>query len=248
MNHLKKKTKLCFIAWKKVSAESSPAFKNTGSVQSETGTRTSKNVLESESETFKTYLTLQRHQYVGCVNNPMRSQTSCTLAEADLFVDMRLFPKGRRPIWTCRRPLQVQVLEMWVFGFTPGAENWVKAGVPERGRGSNPSWGDLFGRVAGSSASVVFYRAPARWAPVGLHPHTECTQWRSPGWTDEWSRSRLQEGEGCLSRRRNPGTIRTSAVRVLTGCKGQEKYPWNLFQYLFLSTAPIIWTEPTRDV
>lgn len=84
--------------------------------------------------------------------------------------------------------------------------------------------------------------------PVGLHPHSECTEWRSPGWTDEWSRSRLQEGEGCLSRRRNPGTIQTSAVRVLTGCKGQEKYLWNLFQYSFPSTAAKISTEPTRDV
>lgn len=66
--------------------------------------------------------------------------------------------------------------------------------------------------------------------PVGPHVHSECTQWRSRGWTDEWSRSRLQEGEECLSRRWNPGTIQTLAIRVQTGCKGQEKNQWNLFQ------------------
>lgn len=44
------------------------------------------------------------------------------------------------------------------------------------------------------------------------------------------------------------GTIQTSAVRVQTGCKGQEKHRWNLFQirYSFRSAAANYQTDATH--
>lgn len=84
----------------------------------------------------------------------------------------------------------------------------------------------------GAARTQCVHTVKVAWMNGWMEPFTAAGGWRMP----------VEEKE--------PGNIQALAVRVRTGCRGQEKYQRNLFQiqYSFQSTAANYSTDSTRDV